>query len=176
PPGPRRAPRPAGDGKSEPVSAWEAIRPLARPRADLSRHRTPFVGRERELAALRDPLAWACSQRSPQLVTILGVPGIGKTRLVAELQLALAATEDPLTWRQGRSLPYGDGVSFWALEEMVKAEAGILEDDPAQRVERKLDKAVRRIVEDPGEARRIARFLGALVRPRCGEAAAPARR
>jgi DNA-binding SARP family transcriptional activator len=163
----------AADGKSEPVSAWEAIRPLARPRADLSRHRTPFVGRERELAALRDRLDWACSQRSPQLVTILGVPGIGKTRLVAELQLALAATEDPLTWRQGRSLPYGDGVSFWALEEMVKAEAGILEDDPAQRVERKLDKAVRRIVEDPGEARRIARFLGALVGLRGGEAAAP---
>jgi predicted ATPase len=96
-------------------------------------------------------------------VTILGVPGIGKTRLVAELQLALAATEDPLTWRQGRSLPYGDGVSFWALEEMVKAEAGILEGDSAQEVERKIGNTVRQIVEDPGEARRIATYLGALV-------------
>jgi tetratricopeptide (TPR) repeat protein len=96
-------------------------------------------------------------------VTILGVPGIGKSRLVAELQHALAATEKPLTWRQGRSLPYGDGVTFWALEEMVKAEAGILEGDPAQKVERKIRKAVRRIVEDPAEAGRIAAYLGALV-------------
>ena len=153
----------AAERASEPISVWEAIRPLARPGADLSRHRTPFVGRERELTTLRERLDWACAQRSPQLVTILGVPGIGKSRLVAELQRALAGTEDALTWRQGRSLPYGDGVSFWALEEMVKGETGILEGDSTQQVERKLGDAVRRIVEDPAEARRIATYLGALV-------------
>jgi len=152
----------AAQAKSEPVSAWEAIRPLALPGAHLSRHQTPFVGREQELAALQERLAWARSQRSPQLVTILGVPGIGKSRLVSELQQAIAGSDELLTWRQGRSLPYGDGVSFWALEEMVKAEAGILESDPAQTVERKLRKAVRRIVEDPADARRIATYLGAL--------------
>ena len=153
----------AAEAKSEPVSGWEAIRPLAHPRADLSRHRTPFVGRERELATLQERLAWAASQSSPQLVTILGVPGIGKSRLVSELQQAVAADDEPLTWRQGRSLPYGDGVSFWALEEMVKAEAGILEGDSGQKVERKLGEAVRRIVEDPAEARRIATYVGALI-------------
>jgi tetratricopeptide (TPR) repeat protein len=161
----------AGEGKKEAVSAWEAIRPLAGPHTDLSRHRTPFVGRERELAALQERLDWARAQRSPQLVTILGVPGIGKSRLVAEFQQALAATKESLTWRQGRSLPYGDGVSFWALEEMVKAEAGILEGDPAQKVERKLAEAVRRIIDDPAEADRIATYLGALVGLGGGEAA-----
>jgi DNA-binding SARP family transcriptional activator len=149
--------------QSEPVSVWEAIRPLARPRADLSRHRTPFVGRERELAALQERLAWAHSQRSPQLVTIFGVPGIGKSRLVSELSHAAAGADEALTWRQGRSLPYGDGVSFWALGEMVKAEAGVLESDPIPRVERKLGNAVRRIVEDAAEVRRIATSLGPLI-------------
>jgi tetratricopeptide (TPR) repeat protein len=162
----------AADAKGEPDGPWEAIRPLARPGADRSRHRTPFVGRERELAALRERLAWARSQRSPQLVTILGVPGIGKSRLVSELQQSVAAADEPLTWRQGRSLPYGDGVSFWALEEMVKVEAGILESDPAQTIDRKLRKAVRRVVEDPAERRRIATHLAALVGLGGGEAAA----
>ena len=165
----------AAEARSEPVSAWEAIRPLARPGTDRSRHRTAFVGRERELAALQDRLAWARSQRSPQLVTILGVPGIGKSRLVSELQQAAAGADEPLAWRQGRSLPYGDGVSFWALEEMVKAQAGILESDPAQKVDRKLRKAVQRIVEDPAEGRRIATYLGALIGLGGGEAAAARR-
>jgi DNA-binding SARP family transcriptional activator len=163
------------EGRSEPVSAWEAIRPLALPGAHLSRHQTLFVGREQELAALEERLAWARSQRSPQLVTILGVPGIGKSRLVSELRQAVAESNEPPTWHQGRSLPYGDGVSFWALEEMVKAEARILESDPAQTVERKLDEAVRRVVEDPIDARRIATYLGVLTGLGGGEAAADRR-
>jgi DNA-binding SARP family transcriptional activator len=161
---------------SEPISVWEAIRPLAQPGVDLSRHRSPFVGRERELAALHERLVSAASQHSPQLVTILGVPGIGKTRLVSELQDAAAAADEPLTWRQGRSLPYGDGISFWALGEIVKAEAGILESDPAQKVDRKLGRAVQRLVEDPAEARRIATHLGALIGLGGEEAATVARR
>jgi DNA-binding SARP family transcriptional activator/tetratricopeptide (TPR) repeat protein len=162
----------AAEGKRARVDAWEAIQPLARPGDDPSRHRTPFVGRDRELAALRERLDSVRSQSLPQLLTILGVPGIGKSRLVSELQHAVAATEEHLTWRQGRSLPYGDGVSFWALEEMVKAEAGILEGDSAQAVERKIGKTVRRIVEDPAEARRFATYLGALVGLGGGEASA----
>ncbi len=148
--------------EAEPTGAREAIRAVAEPGDDVTRHRTPFVGRRRELAALQERLAWAASQRSPQLITILGVPGIGKSRLVSELHAA-AGADEPLTWRRGRSLPYGDGVSFWALGEMVKAEAGILESDAVQTVERKLGKAVRRIVDDPGETRRIATYLGPLI-------------
>jgi DNA-binding SARP family transcriptional activator/tetratricopeptide (TPR) repeat protein len=153
----------AAKGKGAPIRAWEAIRALAQPGVDLSRHHSPFIGRERELAALRERLDWAASERSPQLVTVLGVPGIGKTRVVTELRQATAGVDEPLRWRHGRSLPYGEGVSFWALREMVKAEAGILESDATRTVERKLRTAVRRIVEDPAEARRIATYLGALI-------------
>ena len=153
----------AAKGKSAPIRVWEAIGVLAQPGIDLSRHHSSFIGRERELAALEERVARAASQRSPQFATILGVPGIGKTRLVAELQDATAEADEPPRWRQGRSLAYGDGVSFWALREMVTTEAGILESDSTQKVERKLGKAVRRVVEDPAQADPIATYLGALL-------------
>jgi tetratricopeptide (TPR) repeat protein len=158
----REAERFAAKGKSTPIRAWEAISVLAQPGVDPSRHQSPFVGRERELTALRERLAWAASEGLPQLVTILGVPGIGKTRLVSELQQAATANRQ-LRWLQGRSLPYGDGVSLWALGEIVKAEAGILESDPTVKAEQKLREAVDRIVHDPQETDRIALSLGALV-------------
>jgi hypothetical protein len=63
------------------------------------------------------------------LVTLVGVPGMGKTRLVSELFSSVEAMRGGVTWRQGRSLPYGDGGAFWALREIVKAQAGILESD-----------------------------------------------
>src|SRR5262249_23975425 len=116
----------AATGKIAPIRAWEAIRALAGPRVDVLRHRSPFVGRESELVALQERLVLAASQRSVQLVTILGVPGIGKTRLVSELRRASEGADERVRWRQGRSLPHGEGVSFWALGEMVKSEARIL--------------------------------------------------
>ena len=87
------------------------------------------MGRDRELGVLRDALARVRAERSPQLVTLVGVPGIGKSRLVYELWQVAEAEPELISWRQGRSLPYGEGVSFWALAEMVKAQAGILETD-----------------------------------------------
>ena len=71
------------------------------------------------------------SRRRPQLVTVIGEPGLGKSRIVAELFRHVDERPDLVTWRQGRCLPYGDGITFWALGEIVKAHAGILEsDDP----------------------------------------------
>ena len=73
-------------------------------------------------------------ESSVQLVTVIGEPGIGKSRLVTELRHSLDDRPEIVTWRQGRCLPYGEGITFWALGEIVKAEAGILEsDDPARR-------------------------------------------
>src|SRR5438045_212121 len=59
---------------------------------------------------------------------------------------------DFITWRQGRSLPYGDGVTFWALGEMVKAQAGILDSDTAQQAEGKLHATVADLIHDPTDA------------------------
>ena len=130
-------------GKSEPVEAWEAIEPRARVGVDISaRLRTPLVGRRRELDTLVDIFERARSSRSAQLVTLVGEPGIGKSRLVYELFQAVERDPELVYWRQGRSLPYGEGVSFWALGEMVKAHAGILETDSEDEAQRKLHESV----------------------------------
>ena len=76
-------------------------------------------------------------------MTLVGVPGIGKSRLVYELSQVIEDEAELTSWRQGRSLPYGEGVSFWALGEMVKAQAGILETDSAEEAAGKLAQSVR---------------------------------
>src|SRR4249919_69813 len=117
-------------GKSEPIRVWEPINARARVGVDLEQKvLTPLVGRERELSVLVDALDRVRRDHEPQLVTLVGVPGIGKSRLVAELFQRLENDPELIWWRQGRALPYGAGVSFWALSEMVKAQAGIHEND-----------------------------------------------
>ena len=82
------------------------------------------------------------AEREPQLVTLVGVPGIGKSRLVYELLGVVESDDELVYWRQGRCLPYGDGVAFWAFGEMVKAQAGILETDSSAETLRKLAEMV----------------------------------
>ncbi|HEX9599652.1 MAG TPA: adenylate/guanylate cyclase domain-containing protein, partial [Gaiellaceae bacterium] len=130
-------------GKAEPVRAWEAIEAVSRFGVDVAeRARTPLVGRERELDLLRSILGRVREERSAQLVTLVGVPGIGKSRLISELSQVVDREPELITWRQGRCLPYGESVTFWALGEIVKAEAGILETDTADDAEQKLHGAV----------------------------------
>jgi class 3 adenylate cyclase/tetratricopeptide (TPR) repeat protein len=139
----------AAKGKQEPVAVWEAVSARALLGVDVDlRPVTRLVGRRRELDQLLDALARARAEREPQLVTIVGVPGMGKSRLVQELSVLLEAEPDLIRWRQGRSLPYGEGVTYWALGEMVKAEAGILESDPAGVAESKLHETVARVCSD----------------------------
>src|SRR5262249_42624208 len=114
-------------GKEAPVPVWEVVQARARFGVDLApERRTPLVGREREVELLVGTLARARQQRSPELLTLIGVPGIGKSRLLGELFQSIDEGGELTFWRQGRSLPYGEGVSYWALAEMVKAQAGIL--------------------------------------------------
>ncbi|HXG77194.1 MAG TPA: AAA family ATPase [Gaiellaceae bacterium] len=146
-------------GKAEPVPVWEALRA----HASVSVERVggaPLVGRERELTLLRETLARVVREREPQLVTLVGVPGIGKSRLVFELFQTVETGEHGLLfWRHGRSLPYGEGVTFWALGEMVKAQAGILESDSRSQADEKLRQAVERFVGDSAEAAWMERRL-----------------
>src|SRR5215475_771439 len=129
----------AAKGKRERVAAWEVVAARARLGVDVPLEaRTALVGRERELHVLPDALARVRAERAPQLVTLVGVPGIGKSRLLYELSRIADAEPQLISWRQGRSLPYGEGVSFWALAEMVKAQAGILESDTSDEAEAKL--------------------------------------
>ena len=150
-------------GKSAPVAVWEALEARSRYGVDLAEARSPLVGRERELDTLRDALERARSQRALQLVTLVGVPGIGKSRLVHELFRSIEAEPGFTHWRQGRSLPYGEGISFWALAEIVKAQAGILESDAESEVESKLAVAVRGVAADENEAEWMTARLRSLV-------------
>jgi predicted ATPase len=130
-------------GKAEPIFVWEAIEARSRFGVDVPQVTgAPLVGREREVSLLRDALERVRQEQSPQLVTLVGVPGIGKSRLVAELFETLEADPELIAWRQGRCLPYGDGVTFWALGEMVKAHAGILESDSDAEATLKLSATV----------------------------------
>jgi class 3 adenylate cyclase/tetratricopeptide (TPR) repeat protein len=141
-------------GKAQPILVWEAIAPRARVAVERLGG-ADLVGRNDELTLLQDALARVKGEREPQLVTLVGVPGIGKSRLVFELFKSIEAQPDLVYWRRGRSLPYGEGVAFWALAEMVKAQAGILEGDSAEGAEGKLRTAVYDLIEDEGDARRV---------------------
>jgi class 3 adenylate cyclase len=160
----RDAPPVEAKGKSEPVKVWEAVSARSRFGSDVEEKlRTPLVGRERERDLLADALTRARTEQSAQLVTLVGVPGIGKSRLVAELFQITDADEEIISWRQGRSLPYGERVSFWALGEIVKAHAGILESDDAATAEQKLDAMVETLAEDEAEREWLARQTRPLV-------------
>ena len=108
-------------GKSELLSAFRllAARPAER------RHEMPFVGRERELALLREAWAGALAERRCKLVTIVADAGLGKSRLATE---ALSTIEAPVV--RGRCLPYGVGITYWPVADVLQ-QLGALPSDPA---------------------------------------------
>jgi class 3 adenylate cyclase len=116
-------------GKASPVPVWRAIGPLS---VHGGRRRTrgreaPFVGRLEELRILMDQLSVVGRERRPRLTSIVGEGGIGKSRLVGELEAYAGGLADGVQWLQGRSPAYGDGVTFWALGEMIRQLAGVAE-------------------------------------------------
>jgi len=149
-------------GKAKPIAVWEALAPRARVVVERMEG-APLIGRERELSLIQSTLARVKSASEPQLVTLVGVPGIGKSRLVFELFKSIEVGGELVYWRRGRSLPYGEGVAFWALAEMVKLQAGILESDQVESAEEKLRLAVSDLLEDPGDARWVETQLRPLV-------------
>jgi class 3 adenylate cyclase/tetratricopeptide (TPR) repeat protein len=144
-------------GKSQPLTLWRPVKARARLGSDVIRTQTtPLVGRELERTLLIGTFERADRQASCQLVSIVGEPGVGKSRLCAELLAHVAERPGLVRWRQGRCLPYGEGILFWALGEIVKAECGILESDtPAQAAE-KMGRAVGE--EDADRAWLLARL------------------
>jgi class 3 adenylate cyclase/tetratricopeptide (TPR) repeat protein len=151
-------------GKVEPIPIWQPLEPVSRfgVEADL-RPTRPLIGRELEVELLHGLLDRSLKESSVQLVTIVGEPGVGKSRLVSELGTYVDAREELIFWRQGRCLPYGDGITFWALGEVVKAQAGILESDPPEVARSKLEGSVISLVpesEHPWLAARLAALVG----------------
>jgi class 3 adenylate cyclase/tetratricopeptide (TPR) repeat protein len=151
-------------GTGEPIRVWQAKAARSRYGADLAQATpAPFIGRNHELALLKATYARAARQASAQLVTVTGEPGVGKSRLVREFRAFVDWQPEHARWRQGRCLPYGDGITFWALGEIVKGQAGILESDSPQEASDKLTAAIGAIVEDPTERDWLKTRLAPLV-------------
>jgi hypothetical protein len=123
-----------GQGKAGPLAVWRAASTRSRLGVAVDQApATPFLGREAELERLRRSYAKAREEASVQLVTVSGEPGVGKSRLVWELRAFVDAQPELLAWRQGHCPPYGEGISFWALGEVLKAQVGVLEFDDRRR-------------------------------------------
>jgi len=151
---------------------WTPIR-VRRP-GELARPESPFVGRAAELDQLDRILTRARDRRAVQLVTITAEPGGGKSRLVRELRGRIEREHagtgpgemndptPPARWLQGRCLPYGNGLTFWALGEIVKDWAGILESDDSQASEAKLAAALAALEPDDNRRSWLARSIAPL--------------
>src|SRR5580765_1669401 len=156
-------------GKAESLPLWQAIAPRRRFGVDVEPIvRTPLIGRDDDLALLQSIYTRTLRDASVQLVTVTGEPGVGKTRLLAEFRKWVDDRPELVFWRQGRSLSYGEGITYWALGEMVKAQAGILESDTPEEAVAKLAVAVQEAAEDPSERD----WLNASLAPLAGAGAA----
>src|SRR5947209_8211639 len=120
-------------GFRKPIPAYRALAALDGQPA-LSKISAPFVGRESELELLENTLERTIRDRRPHVFTVYGEPGVGKSRLIREFLAGVEGT----TILSGRALPYGEGITYWPLAEMVKAAAGITDDDPMETAKQKL--------------------------------------
>jgi class 3 adenylate cyclase len=152
-------------GKTSPVPAWRAVRVVAevggRNRAETLE--APFVGRDDELRQLKELFHATARDRRARLVSVIGPAGIGKTRLAWEFLKYIDGLVEPVWYHDGRSPAYGEGISFWALGEMVRGRAGLLETDDAATTRAKIGEALATHVPDPDERRWIEPALLALL-------------
>ncbi|MCI0634983.1 MAG: AAA family ATPase [Actinobacteria bacterium] len=151
-------------GKDEQIPIWRATGARSRFGVDVEqRTQVPLVGRDHELNLLRELFGRVMRDETVQLVTISGEPGVGKTRLLWEFQRFVDDLPDLVYWRQGRCLPYGEGVTYWALGEAMKSHAGILESDGPEEAEAKLAGVVNEVIEDDDEREWVRARLAPLV-------------
>jgi class 3 adenylate cyclase/tetratricopeptide (TPR) repeat protein len=153
-------------GKTEPVRLWRAIRVVAG--VGGAQRSTgleaPFVGRERELRLVKDLFHATAEEGRAHLVSVAGIAGIGKSRLAWEFEKYIDGLSQTVRWHRGRCLAYGEGVTYWALAEMIRGRTAILEgEDPATALV-KLTETVAQHVPDPEERHwiqpRLAHLLG----------------
>ena len=160
---------PAGEqllrGKAAPVPAWRAVRVVAE-RGGRNRRETleaPFVGRAEELRLLKDLFHGTGRDGRARLVSIVGPTGIGKSRLAWEFLKYVDGLVEETWWHEGHCPAYGDGVTFWALGEMIRRRAGLLETDDEATTRTRVGAAVREWIPDEADRRWIEPALLALL-------------
>jgi class 3 adenylate cyclase/tetratricopeptide (TPR) repeat protein len=161
---------PAGEhelkGKAQPLSLFRALRVTAirggaRTSSELE---PPFVGRARELRLVKEHFHGSAEERKAHLVSVVGIAGIGKSRLAWEFEKYLDGPVDEVLWHRGRCLAYGDGVAYWALAEMVRMRSLIAEEDAPDKALEKLRTMLEQRIGDAAERSwlepRLAHLLG----------------
>src|SRR6202011_2910469 len=144
-------------GKEQPIPIWRAIAPIA---GGPERSVTPMVGRDREIDLLDSIWSGAVRDRRPHLVTIIGPPGVGKSRLQREFSSRVRLSGGAVT--RGRCLPYGERGAYGAYTEVVRSAAGIYENDSKDSAVAKLAAAIERIFP-ASEAEDANRYLSLLI-------------
>jgi class 3 adenylate cyclase/tetratricopeptide (TPR) repeat protein len=151
-------------GIDEPLVVWRPLAPRARRGLDLlSETQHPLVNREAERDALVQALERVVATGRAELVTLVGEAGIGKSRLVLELFKHVEAGSALIDWRHGRSPPYPKGMTFWALGEIMRRQAGVLDTDDVETVEEKLHDTVHGLFGVTDEAQQVEHHLRTLV-------------
>jgi predicted ATPase/class 3 adenylate cyclase len=137
-------------GKAEPVPLFRALRVTAG-RAGAFKGEgleSPFVGRDRELRMVKELFHESAEEKKAHLVSVVGIAGIGKSRLSWEFEKYVDGLVDEIRWHRGRCLAYGDGVAYWALAEMVRMRCGISEDEEPGSARQKLHAALAEHISD----------------------------
>jgi class 3 adenylate cyclase/tetratricopeptide (TPR) repeat protein len=152
-------------GKAAPVPTWRAVAVVARRGGSgrAAQLEPPFVGRDEELRTLKEQFHATAREGKPRLVTIIGQAGIGKSRLGWELEKYLDGVVENIWFHEGRSPSYGEGISYWALAEMVRGRAGIAESDGPGPARERLRATLEQFVDDPVERRWIEPRLSGLL-------------
>jgi class 3 adenylate cyclase/predicted ATPase len=153
-------------GKVEPEQLWRATRVLSgvggAQRVDGLE--APLTGRDAELRLVKELFHAAAERRVPRLLVVSGPAGVGKSRLGWEFEKYVDGLKNFVRWHRGRCLSYGDGVSFWALVEIVRQRFGIAEEDPPDVAASRLAEGLPEFVPDLAEqvyvGARLARLLG----------------
>ena len=152
-------------GKAAPVPAWRATAVVGL-RGGTGRSETlepPFTGRDEELRLLKDLFHSTQREQKARLVSVIGQGGIGKSRLAWEFEKYIDGVVETVYWHHGRSPAYGDGISYWALAEMVRGRAGIAESDDSATAGLRLHEALAEWLPDEQERGWVEPRLAALL-------------
>jgi predicted ATPase len=152
-------------GKDGLVTLWRAIRVVSGARGALKSQglEAPFVGRDRELRLIKDLFHASAEEQSAHLVSVTGVAGIGKSRLGWEFYKYFDGLAEIIYWHRGRCLAYGEGVTYWALADMVRMRCRIGEDESAESALAKLQATLEEHILDVEERRFVEPRLAQLV-------------
>ena len=152
-------------GKEGSVPLWKARRVVSGLRGSLKSEalEAPFVGRDRELQQIKDLFHTCAAERRAHLVSVTGIAGIGKSRLAWEFYKYFDGIAETVYWHRGRCLPYGEGVTYWALADMVRMRCRISEDEEPASAAGKLRAALEEHILDQEERAFVEPRLGQLL-------------